>query len=226
MSDAVMIQNAFNEEYTHMRRSLAPRLFTNIHENLKHPSALKFFEIGKCYFRSGKRDADTDTLLSKIEKKPFSEKRMIAGVQVGGNLESLRKDMELLLSELCGHIPELSSHTGSGEVFLHPGISGIYHDGDTRLLTFGKIHPETAINFSIPKDTLYFEIDFDTILSETREKEMSFQPISKFQSIDRELGFVMDENESTGNLASMIDAHHPWIHNVVVDSIYRDTQKL
>ena len=78
MSDAVMIQNAFNEEYTHMRRSLAPRLFENIHENLKHTSTLKFFEIGKCYFRSGKRDTDTDTLLSKIDKKPFSEKRMIA----------------------------------------------------------------------------------------------------------------------------------------------------
>jgi len=151
MRDAVMIQNAFNEEYTHMRRSLAPRLFENIHENIKHTWTLKFFEIGKCYFKLWKRDHDTNTLLTKIEKKPFSEKRIIAGVQVNGSLESFRKDMEVLLSETCWHIPNLSSHIGSGEPFLHPGISGMYHDGDTKILIFGKIHPETAIHFDIPK---------------------------------------------------------------------------
>jgi len=53
-----------------------------------------------------------------------------------------------------------------------------------------------------------------------------FQPISKFQSIERELNFVMNEDVNTGVIASAIDAHHPWIHNVIVDSIYRDTEKI
>lgn len=47
MSDAVGIQNAFNEEYTHMSSSLAPRLFLDFSENLRHSESLFFIEIGK-----------------------------------------------------------------------------------------------------------------------------------------------------------------------------------
>ena len=44
MEDAIGIRNAFNEEYTHMRRSLAPRLLMAATENLKYAESFGFFE--------------------------------------------------------------------------------------------------------------------------------------------------------------------------------------
>ena len=78
MDDAVGIKNAFNESYTHMRRSLAVRLFENIANNTKHQNTLKFFEIGKVYSKDGTESVVMTEFLSHIDKKPFSEKKMVA----------------------------------------------------------------------------------------------------------------------------------------------------
>jgi phenylalanyl-tRNA synthetase beta subunit len=78
MDDAVGIKNAFNESYTHMRRSLAVRLFENIANNVKHDTTLKFFEIGKVYSKDGSNSILMAEFLDNIDKKPFSEKKMLA----------------------------------------------------------------------------------------------------------------------------------------------------
>jgi phenylalanyl-tRNA synthetase beta subunit len=78
MDDAVGIKNAFNESYTHMRRSLAVRLFENIANNVKHGTTLKFFEIGKVYSKDGSNSVLMTEFLDNIDKKPFSEKKMLA----------------------------------------------------------------------------------------------------------------------------------------------------
>ncbi len=77
MSDAVSIKNAFNEEYTHMRRSLAPRLLLAASENIKHHTEFHFFEIGKVYSKNMHQDKN-NTLLQNIAIKPFPEKKVIA----------------------------------------------------------------------------------------------------------------------------------------------------
>lgn len=97
---------------------------------------------------------------------------------------------------------------------------------DTPLLTFGKIHPQVAEYFDIPSDVLYFEADYEAILELSGDKETIFHPISRFQSISRELNFIMPESTETGEVAHMIDSMSPWIHDVVVDSIYRDDAKV
>lgn len=54
--NAVAIRNAFNEEYTLMRRSLAGRLFENIRDNMRHASVIKFFEVGNIYHKDSDRN--------------------------------------------------------------------------------------------------------------------------------------------------------------------------
>ena len=79
MSDAVHIQNAFNEEYTHMAESLAPRLFLDLSENLRHSEKLFFIEIGKVSSKNPYK-ISTSRFLQNIEKKPFFEEKILAGV--------------------------------------------------------------------------------------------------------------------------------------------------
>ncbi len=52
------------------------------------------------------------------------------------------------------------------------------------------------------------------------------RPISKYQTISRELNFLLPENTPTGEIAADISAVHPWIQNIVVDSVYRDVEKI
>lgn len=77
MDDAIGIQNAFNEEYTHMRRSLAPRLLMATAENLKYSDHFGFFEIGKMYSKNS-TESLSDALLENITIKPYNENKKIA----------------------------------------------------------------------------------------------------------------------------------------------------
>ena len=102
----------------------------------------------------------------------------------------------------------------------------MYSEDGLDIARFGRVHPSTAESYNIPPDTLYFEVEYETLLNLQKDTETRFNPISKFQSIPRELNFVMDERIESGEVAKTIDAHHPWIHDVIVDSVYRDVAKL
>jgi phenylalanyl-tRNA synthetase beta chain len=226
MSDAIWVRNAFNEDYTHMRRSLANRLFENITVNTKYSEHLQFFEIGKVYSKTGKMNAGNAKLLEKQTSKPFAEQKMIAGVTTGKSLLSFRENLEDFLTESLGYLPPLYQWEREVLPFLHPGVSGEYREGDIVIARFGQVHPMSAEAYDIPASTLYFEVDYEVLLELQNDKEILFHPISKYQTIPRELNFVLTENTRTGDIAHMIDATHPWIQNVVVDSIYRDDAKI
>ena len=223
MEDAVKVRNAFNEEYTHMRRSLAPRLLESASENLKHREAFSFFEIGKIYTKNPFIDID-NSLLQKIAIKPFPEKKIIAWVSVGSDIEALRKTLESYLHETLGYIPP--AHTGTSKTFLHPGISGRYMEWESTIIEFGVLHPEVATLFGLPEDTLYFEADFHQLCTRYSDRETRFSPISRYQIITRELNFIMDTKTPTAEVARIIDSVHPWIHQVIVDSVYSDEGKI
>lgn len=65
MTDAVGIQNAFNVEYTHMRRSLSVRLLDNIAKNRNIKNDLRFFEIAKVYHKDNQYSEAVVSLLKK-----------------------------------------------------------------------------------------------------------------------------------------------------------------
>ncbi len=157
IENAVGIQNAFNVEYTHMRRSLALRLFENVKNNKNIQSNLRFFEIGKVYNKNQSYSIPTEKLLKNTNESPYGERPMIAGVSTMDNIETLRKSLEKYLRETLGFVPPLHQDNTTQLTFLHPGISGQYREGDIVFITFGQVHPETAEAFDIPANTLYWE---------------------------------------------------------------------
>ena len=224
MTDSVAIQNAFNVEYTHMRRSLSVRLFDNIAKNRNIQENLRFYEIGKVYSKEQSHTATVTELLQNIDIKPYGELPRIAGASTADTIESLRRSLESYLIETIGYVPPL--HQSNSLPFLHPGVSGEYREGESVFISFGRVHPATAEAFDIPADTLYWEADIGLLLSHFELKETRVAPISRFQSIPRELSFVMDELVHTGPIALTIESHHPWISGVTVGSIYRDETRL
>jgi phenylalanyl-tRNA synthetase beta subunit len=57
-------------------------------------------------------------------------------------------------------------------------------------------------------------------------REVRFHEISRFQTIPRELNFVMQKHTPTGEVARTLDSIHPWIEQVTVDSIFEDSEKV
>lgn len=123
MDDAVGIQNAFNVEYTHMRRSLSVRLFDNIAKNCNIESELRFFEIGKVYSKNKVYTETVTSFLKNIKETPFGELPMIAGVSTTDTIETLRKSLESFLIEILGYVPPLHQDILGPLPFLHPGVS-------------------------------------------------------------------------------------------------------
>lgn len=88
------------------------------------------------------------------------------------------------------------------------------------------IHPEVAHAFHIPENTLYFEIDFREIEERYKNKDTRFHAISRYQTIPRELNFILEKHTPTGDVARIIDSVHPWITDVYVDSVFEDEIKV
>lgn len=220
--EALGIKNAFNVEYTHMRRTLAWHLFQNIKDNLRHSEKLRFFEIGNVYSRASSRNTGIEAFLEDIPLKPFAEKKMLAWVVTATSIESLRKDIEWYLEDTLSFIPPLKQDETKSLPFLHPGMYGEYRLWDMVLASFSRIHPAIASTYEIPPETLYFEIAFDTLISLQKDNERVFHEISRFQTIERELNFLANEKVRTGDMWTHLSSIHPWITNIRVNSIYQD----
>lgn len=220
----IAIQNAYTEDFTHMRSSLAPRLFANIRNNIRHQENLQFFEIGNIYGKHLTSTSALQSLLASQSSRPYTEKRMLAGVSTQSDIANIRNNLESLYMQLCNKMPVIKQ--GSDAPFLHPGICGEYTTSTGVLARFGRIHPQVAIAFEIPENTVYFEIDMEHLFLLSRESQKVFQPISPYQPIRRELNFLLPRQEETGKVARHIAAVHPWISEVVVASIYEDAEKI
>lgn len=208
--DAIIIKNAFNREYTHMRRSLFPRLAQNIAENQKYRKYLSFFEIGACISRSWE---DSEAI------------KYLAWISTEYSLEKMRQDLESYFEHVSWSSFREVKQEGV-QPFLHPNSSGTYSLNGENICSFGRLHPQTAKEFHIPEESLYFEVNLEHLKHFYEDREKVFHEIGKYQSIPRELNFILPERTPVWDVALQLGAVHPWIENVQVSSIFRDMEKV
>lgn len=208
-SDAIKVTNAFNIEYTHMRRSLAGRLLLNLKENQKYQKSLSFFEVGNV----------------SAKNNIFREKKVLGGITTKKGLELVRSDIESFLQTIVrGAV--LSIHQACVLPFLHPNVTGQYGINGETVWTFGAIHPETQDAFELVGDVYYFELDLEKIVTLRQSEEFAFHDIQRYPSIPRELNFIIPERLPIWEVALSLDAIHPWISHVTVSSIFQDFEKI
>lgn len=104
----IAIQNAYTEDFTHMRDSLAPRLFASINANLRHSDHLQFFEMGKIYAKNISHDQKLKNLLSTQESLSYPEKLMIGGVSTADDIASLRAILDTFFAKIFTKNPIIS----------------------------------------------------------------------------------------------------------------------
>lgn len=212
-SDAIHIQNAFNVEYTLMRRSMVPNLLSATAENLKQQKKFGFFEIGKVF--------------EKLEENEFSEQKALAGVLVGQDMSALRTMLDgFLRSILPGKVFQVEQGT-NGISSLHPNKSGRYLVDGESIISFGSLHPGVAESFGLASaEILLFEVDYQKLFHHFTNTDHSFSEIAKYPGITRELNFVFEENIPVGTIIEKIATVSPILSNFSVVDTFRDAVKV
>lgn len=191
---AIRIENAFSEDFSHLRRSLAPRLFEALVNHSRTRGDVAFFEMGSVFSR-----------VQKNGQEDFTQETFLAGALVCPSLDTLRGILDGLSLALFGHEGTIQNTTQTLP-FLHPGKSGIYTLSNTPVFTLGRIHPQVAKAFELSQDALYFEADFPTLIRlASLHRATTYTPISRFPSIARELNFVLEARTTPiGDIATSL----------------------
>ncbi len=182
------LQNPLSPEMSVLRTTLIPGLLENTQHNRNHQiNTISLFEIGNVFVRDGNQE----------------EPERIAGViagQVGdGVYGNLYRDPDFFdikglvvgMLEVCG-ITEYTLQQTDLPTF-HPGRNADVLLADTPIGTFGEAHPEVLKNYDLPYKAYLFEFDLEVLVSATVFSR-SFEPISIYPKVERDLAIVVDKD--------------------------------
>jgi phenylalanyl-tRNA synthetase beta chain len=197
------ILNPLAEGQSVMRTTLLPGLLETAKYNLSYKNMnLKIFESRAVYYPQ------------KKEKLP-QERRSLAGLAMGSVAEEgwsvpsqevdfyyVKGCIEQLLTELRTPAPAFSS--SEGIPYLHPSKGAVVTVDGVEIGTIGELHPAVAEAFELPSGVLMFELDLPT-LAERFWREVTFHPLPRFPSVDRDVAVVVDEGTSAEKLREIIE---------------------
>jgi len=196
-SQSVSLTNPISTEMSVMRSSLWAGLVGAVQYNLsRQQGRIRLFETGLKFI---------------IQDNEIKQNNVLSGVVVGGRLPEqwgaakevtdffdVKGDVEALL-EMSGVEAGFKAESHSA---LHPGqTAAIVVEGD-RIGWLGCIHPRLAQKFEIPRKTYLFELKLDVLL---KGRLPTFQKLSRFPSIRRDLAIVVNVETPTGALCDSIN---------------------
>jgi len=212
--------NPLAEGQSVMRTTLLPGLLDTARYNLSYNNTdLKIFESREVYHTQ------------KKEKLP-QERRSLAGLAMGRvagegwNVPPQEMDfyyvkgcVEQLLAEL--RVPAPTFTHSEGISYLHPSNGAVVTVDGVAVGTVGELHPAVAEASELPPGVLVFEIDLPT-LAERFWREVTFTPLPRFPSVDRDVAVVVDEGTSAEELREIIQGvDNTCIEMVEVFDCYR-----
>jgi phenylalanyl-tRNA synthetase beta chain len=216
---ALALSNAIASDLSVMRVSLWPGLLRAALENQRRQAdRIRLFEHGTRFEAGGGTTRELDTL---------------AGLACGARLPEqwgVPKDMRAAADfyDVKGDLAALFAATGEPQSFtFEPGAQPALHPGRTaRVLRcgrqvgwLGELHPTLvqALNFTYPP--ILFELDFDAALA---VKRASYEEISRFPQVRRDLAIVVDESVTLSSLAERVTlAASTLLRDLRIFDVYR-----
>jgi phenylalanyl-tRNA synthetase beta chain len=191
-----------SEERSHLRTTMISNLLEIAsHNKNRRMTDTHIFEIGHIFL--------TDQ--AQLTELP-TEKEMISGlvtglwqlhpwqqVKVPVDFYVLKGIVEGLLEKLG--IGSIRFESASLEGF-HPGRTAWIKHHETVIGVIGQLHPRKQNDFDL-EATYTFELDLDYLLEQLPEK-LTYTPLPKFPSIQRDLAIVVDKEVVAGDVASTI----------------------
>ncbi|WP_185865989.1 phenylalanine--tRNA ligase subunit beta [Blattabacterium cuenoti] len=191
--EKIRIINPINQNYKFMRSSLLFGMIDCIEYNSNrinyYNSNIKFFEIGKIYYKQNDKFFEKTYLgiiiSQKIEKK-------YVGFQTFFYLKGIIEQI-FQKSGINNYSQIFSKHP-----LLENSISMLYKNKN--LVVLGKFKN----NFLKKKEIFYAEIDWEYLISIIQEKKIIYVPFSKFPTSRRDLSLLVDKTISFEKINQLI----------------------
>lgn len=213
--DPIRLQNPLAAQYSVMRSTLMGGLVEILQKNLnRKQSRVRIFEIARTFYRAFEGGLIQNERIGGLvygtaEPEQWGEKaRLVDFYDVKADVESL----------LHGQHPQFVK---AEHVALHPGRSANVLVADQVVGFIGELHPKWLQKYDLPNAPLLFELDMSAVLA--IEKTV-YRPVSKFQSVRRDLAFVLPENVAYADLlAALYSVNNKLIQEVALFDVYRGT---
>ena len=214
----IRILNPISSNLTIMRTLLAPSLLNVAVENLKRGNHEgRLFELSNIY------------IPRQLPVTELPEERLHLGFTAFGDKEdffSLKGAMEVL-----GRAFGLTfDYERANDVpWLHPGISAHILCNGKRIGCFGKLANDVTAELKLPKDSknnqkiFLGEIDYVAMMEQV-DPHFRYQPIPEFDTVQRDLALVANEEVTCGDIVKEIRKACPRVGDVELFDVYRGDQ--
>jgi phenylalanyl-tRNA synthetase beta chain len=200
----IKLQNPIASQMSVMRSSLLGSLIANARYNLNRKIArIRIFEIAAVYLKN------SETPDGPLSIAGYDQPKRLAGLAYGPVAEEqwgqatrnvdffdVKADLEALFA------PKILRFVKTDHPALHPGRSAQIESDGQIIGVVGELHPRLQQKYDLPLAPVMFEVNTSNLQSLTLP---SYQEISKFQSVVRDLALVVKQSVSAQNL---LDAFH------------------
>ncbi len=188
LDSAVKILNPLSSDLDVMRQSMLYSGLEAVAYNQNRRTAdVKFYEFGKTYQTENGKYKESNHLSVFMSGKADSEQWNQTGKAI--NFYHLKGAVDAILKRL--NIEKLQSDAIENDDFSY-GIS--YKRGAKILVNFGAVASKELKKADVSKPVFYADIDWDMLLMLVKNNKISYQEVSKFPSVRRDLSMLLDSN--------------------------------
>ena len=195
----VSLANPISADMAVMRTNLWSGLLSTAAYNLnRQQSRIRIFEMGQCFVPSEEGDLG------------LSQNMMLAGLICGSrapvgwtstkdkvDFYDIKGDLEAVFAQ-TGLAAEFS-FTADEHPALHPGQAASICRNGQRIGWIGQLHPKIQKRLGISTEAYLFQVDFSKIED---VRIPSFQEVSKFPEVKRDLAFIVDTSVPAQHLVN------------------------
>ena len=197
---AVKVMNPLSEDLSVMRQTLLYGGLESLKRNINHKNPnLRFFEFGNCY-RFNEANRRDNVVLS-----PYSEDYhlglFICGKRVEGSwahpdedssFYELKANVENIFMRLGLNLAQFKMQQIHDDVFVE--AMSITSRSGKELSRLGIVRPEQTAKAEVQIPVYFADLNWTLIMKETKKNALSFQEISNYPKVSRDLALLVDKS--------------------------------
>lgn len=200
---SITLANPIASDMATMRTSLWTGLLQSLLYNQKRQqSRVRLFETGLCFIKTNNELQQEATIAGLVTGEQWPEQWGLK--QEAVDFFTLKADVEALLSLASYQITETFSFQPANHPALQPGQTAAIYCQGQEIGLLGALHPNLRQNLALNAPVYLFELRLTPLL---QRQIPSFQEISKFPSIRRDLAIVVAEEINAEQLINLIKKH-------------------
>ncbi len=198
----VSIINSLSEDLNVLRPSMLPTGLETVSYNLNRKNNdLLLFEFGKTY---------------SVDENVYSERQNLA-IYITGNQNETdwsgrTKKADIYFAKgICEAVFSLAGlQDYRFEVFENDELdqSLVISVNGKNIATLGVVNKSQLEKFSIKQPVYFICLDWENLVAISKKYEITFEPISKFPQVQRDLSILVDKNVPYGDVEELVKSLH------------------